>query len=107
MPRDERKAKNQALFRQVNERMAETAATLDAGAGAVQAFICECSHIGCRELVEIPTALYERVRVDPALFLVLSGHEDLGHEKIVEDHGDHLIVATEPGPTTDIAIETA
>jgi hypothetical protein len=107
MPRVERKAKNQALFRQVNERIAETSAAMDAGEGQVQAFICECSRIGCRQLVEVPAVLYERVREDPTLFLVLPGHEDHDREEIVERHGDYLIVATKPGQATDIALETA
>jgi hypothetical protein len=43
---------DRALFRQVNERIAETSATLDSSNGDVQPFICECSRIGCRQLVD-------------------------------------------------------
>jgi hypothetical protein len=107
MPRVERKAKNQALFRQVNERIAETSATLDSSNGDVQAFVCECSRIGCRQLVEVPVSVYSRVREDPTRFLVLSGHEDQDHEAGVEDLGRYLIVAVRPGLATEIALETA
>ena len=105
MPRVERKARNQALFRQVNERIAETSGVLDASGGKVQPFICECWRIGCRELVEVPAAVYSHVREDPARFLVLSGHEDRDHEEVVEDHGRYLIVAVEPGLAAEIALE--
>ena len=57
MPRVERQAKNRALFRQVNERIAETSATFDSADADVQAFVCECSRIGCHEIVEVPVAV--------------------------------------------------
>jgi hypothetical protein len=91
--RVERQSKNQYLFRRVNERIAETSAEFDV-TGQTQAFICECSHVGCRELVEVPAAVYGRVRDHPAVFLVVRGHEAAGEEEIVEDCGDFLIVRT-------------
>ena len=107
MPRVERKAKNQALFREVNERIAETFGALGPADGGVQAFICECSRIGCRQLAEVPVAVYSRVREDPSHFLVLAGHEDRDREDVVEDRGDYLIVALRASLATDIALETA
>jgi hypothetical protein len=87
----------------VNERIAEISGALDAS-GDVQSFICECSRIGCRELVQVPAAVYSRVRDDPTYFLVLSDHEDRDHEEVVEDHGHYLIVALTPELVTDIAL---
>jgi hypothetical protein len=107
MPRVERKANNQAVFREVNERIAEVSAALDSSDGEVQAFVCECSRIGCRELVEVPVAVYSRVREDPTRFLVLAGHEDGDHEAVVERQGRYLIVAVKPGLASDIALESA
>jgi hypothetical protein len=99
MPRDERKIHNQALFRAVNQRIAELSAELEAPAdGTLPSFICECPRIGCRDFVRAPLEVYNRVRDDPALFLVLKGHEDR-REPIVADLGAYLIVRSdEPAP---------
>jgi hypothetical protein len=99
MPRDERKIHNQALFRAVNQRIAELSAELEVpGDGTLPSFICECPRIGCREFVRAPLEVYERVREDPALFLVLKGHEDR-REPVVADLGAYLIVRSdEPAP---------
>jgi hypothetical protein len=99
MPRDERKIHNQALFRAVNHRIAELSAELEAPAdGTLPSFICECPRIGCREFVRAPLEVYDRVRDDPALFLVLKGHEDRS-EPILADLGTYLIVSSgEPAP---------
>jgi hypothetical protein len=99
MPRDERKIHNQALFRSVNERIAELAAKFGEQADAgLLAFVCECPQIGCRAFVRAPLEVYNRVHEDAALFLVLKGHED-GCETVVADLGGYLIVgAGEPAP---------
>ena len=77
VPRDERKIHNQALFRSVNERIAELSAKFgEQGDAGLLSFICECPQIGCRAFVRAPLEAYDRVRDDPALFLVLKGHED-------------------------------
>lgn len=105
MPRIKRKARNQALFREVNERIAELSARLDGG--ATQGFICECSQAGCTEIVTVPVETYARVRNDSTLFLLVAGHQDADHEVVVEDVGSYLIVQTKPGAATEIAVETA
>jgi hypothetical protein len=91
-PRDERKIHNQALFRSTNERIAELSAKFgEQGDPGLLSFICECPNIGCRAFVRAPLEVYDRVREDPGLFLVLKGHED-GCEAVVADLGGCLIV---------------
>jgi hypothetical protein len=101
MPRDERKTHNQALFRSVNERLAELSAKFGEQADAgLLPFMCECPEIGCRAFVRAPVEVYSRLHDDPALYLVLKGHED-GCERIVADLGGYVIVgadAHEPDP---------
>jgi len=93
MPRHERKIHNQALFRSVNERIAEVSAKFGEQADAgLLSFICECPQIGCRAFVRAPLEVYDRVRDDPVLFLVFKGHED-GCEAVVADLGEYLIVS--------------
>ena len=92
MPRIERKARNQTLFREVNERIAELSAHLDSG--VAQGFICECSQTGCTEIVSVPIETYARVRDNPSLFLLVTGHQDPDHEVVIEDLGSNVIVQT-------------
>ena len=91
MPRDERRIHNQALFRSVNERIAELSARFgERGDAGLLSFLCECPEIGCRAILRAPLEVYDRVHDDPALSVVLKGHED--GETIVDDHGGYLIV---------------
>jgi hypothetical protein len=95
MPRDERKAHNQTLFRSVNERIAELSAKFgEHGDAGLLFFICECPQIGCRSFVRAPLEVYQRVYDEPGLFLVLKGHED-GGKAIVADLGGYLIVGVD------------
>jgi hypothetical protein len=99
MPRSGRKAHNQALFRQVNEHIADAAARFELDAGAEADFIWECDHLGCTQLVRLSVGGYVLVRNDATLFLVLPGHEDPEHETVLVDEGSYLILRTKPGVT--------
>jgi hypothetical protein len=93
VPRFKRRAENQQLFREVNERIAELSASLEEP-GAPQSFVCECGRVGCSEMIEVPLAVYARVRHDGDHYVVLRDHEDRAHEQMLEDHGAFLIVRT-------------
>jgi hypothetical protein len=90
MPRAVRKARNQELFRQVNDTIADL--DLLRGDGDSLALICECSSLGCAEPVDVPVSLYATLRNDPTAFIVGRGHEDPEHESVVADHGSFLLV---------------
>ncbi|MFL5937171.1 MAG: hypothetical protein ACJ744_00895 [Gaiellaceae bacterium] len=106
MPQVARKARNQALYREVNERIAELAAHFEVASGP-QAFVCECSQLGCTELLQLPAAAYRRLRDDPTTFLVLTGHEDLDHETVVERADGYLLIRKKPGADAQTARTTA
>jgi hypothetical protein len=83
-----RQARNEALLREVNERVA----TLDRGAQEGWAngtevrfeFQCECGRSpGCAERVSLTLAEYDEVRAQVDHFLVLPGHEDPVIERVV------------------------
>jgi hypothetical protein len=76
-------AKRQTLFREVNERIADLSAGLDDD--ATQGLICECSRSGCTEIVSVPIEIYARVRDDPTLFLLVTGHQDPDREAVIDD----------------------
>jgi hypothetical protein len=71
-------AHTEALFRDVNERIAESAERYEAE------FVCECSDAECAE--RIPAALeeYESVRANSTHFLLVPGHEDTRVERVAE-----------------------
>lgn len=87
----ERIGRNEALFREINERIAEAAA--DHGPdGHVYEFLCECADPGCLTRVELPLAAYERVRASGRRFVVAPGHSLPGMEAVVEAAPGHAIV---------------
>jgi hypothetical protein len=99
-PVDERNARNQLVFREVNERIAELSG--EWGQTDVSLFICECSDQACAETVEITPAEYERVRGDGARFVVRAGHQLPELEHVVEGNGRFLVVE-KVGPAVTIA----
>jgi hypothetical protein len=71
---EERIGRNQALFREVNERIKDVSATLDVGDSSGIEFVCECSRTECHASVSLQLSGYERIRRHPARFLVAIGH---------------------------------
>jgi hypothetical protein len=85
----ERRAKNEAFFRDVNERIAESAAQFEAEATE---FVCECSDPACTHRLEATLDDYEEVRAHGARFLIAPGHADGDIERVVADRGDFHVV---------------
>jgi hypothetical protein len=90
----ERRARNEAIFREVNERIEE----VDARFGHVAPdpsqliVVCECGSGTCAGQFEVTRAQYEAVRANPKRFLVLPDHEDPRVGRLVEQHGDFWVV---------------
>jgi hypothetical protein len=94
----ERRAKNEAIFREVNERIEELSkrAGVDEADSLFPGFVCECSNDGCTDILEISYQLYDSVREHPRRFLVLPGHEDLDAEVVLDRLENALIVEKRP-----------
>ena len=98
---EQRAARNESLFREVNENIAR----LEESHGATVAqpvFLCECANADCTEHIVVGADVYEYVRERPRQFLILPGHEDPRVEEVVETHRDYLIVA-KTGAAGDVA----
>jgi hypothetical protein len=95
---EERVARNEALFREVNERVEELHDDLS-GAGMPE-FVCECPDDACTERISVPIEVYERVRRDPHLFLLRSGHDQSEVEQVVEQ-ADGFVIVRKDTPTTE------
>jgi hypothetical protein len=86
-----RLAKNEALFREVNERIEQLAEQRGSGDDHFN-FVCECSHADCASQLELSRRAYEQVRAHPARFVVAEGHEIIEVDKVMDTLGSYVIV---------------
>jgi hypothetical protein len=84
-----RRAHTEALFRDVNERIAQSAERFDAERTQ---FVCECADPGCTNRLEASLEEYEEVRADGATFMLTPGHAHHDIERVVKDRGRFHIV---------------
>lgn len=104
--REDRIARNEALFRSVNERVRELAgAVTTVATPETVPFVCECGSADCAATVELTIGEYEHVRADPAQFVIVPGHEIPEVEGVVEQH-EHYHVVRKHAHEAQIAIET-
>lgn len=95
MSREERVARNESLFREVNEQIKQVNDELDARAETD--FLCECGDAGCTEPVSLTLVEYEEVRRDPTHFAIRPGHSDPSVEKVLARNERFAVVRkTEP-----------
>jgi hypothetical protein len=88
--RQERFARNESLFREVNERIADVSRRF-AIADELE-FLCECGRADCLAAVEVTRAHYEEIRAEPDRFLVARGHERDDIEVVLEHREDYSVV---------------
>jgi hypothetical protein len=89
-PREKRMAQNEALFREVNERIKATADELRTDIDFE--YFCECANADCTFQISLTSAEYERIRSDPTQFVVLPLHFTPEVEKLVGENKDYWIV---------------
>jgi len=85
--RQVRAAKNQSLFREVNERIEE----LRPGDLLIE-FACECSNTDCEASLPLSNDEYESVRLFPTHFIVVPGHELDEIERVIEQNERYAVV---------------
>lgn len=80
-------ARNQALWREVNERIklvAETSSDME--------FLCECADLECTQTIKLSIAEYEHIRSSPVRFPIMIGHDFLEVENVVEENERYAVV---------------
>jgi hypothetical protein len=92
--REERIGRNEALFREVNERIERITETLPVETLTI---LCECGEQSCLEQIEVTVPDYERVRAEPTLFFVRPGHEQSEVEDVVEEREEYHVVRKKDG----------
>jgi hypothetical protein len=92
--RDERRARNEVLFREVNERIEDLSSDLadESEQEASIEVVCECSRVLCTELIEVTRRQYESVRSDSRRFIVVPGHEHTDTERVVERNSGFFVI---------------
>jgi hypothetical protein len=93
---------NEAMFREVNERISELAEGFNIG---VLDAVCECGDAECFDRIRIPHADYAALRADPLKFAVVPGHELPDVEHVVEERQGYLVIAKDPGIAAQVARE--
>ncbi|MBV8599051.1 MAG: hypothetical protein JO017_09535 [Actinobacteria bacterium] len=106
MPTAARAAKNEGLFREVNERIVELEENFGRRPDERTEFVCECSIADCIERVPLTLEEYQSVREQATYFLVVPGHVDEEHERVIKD-GGHYFVVEKTGLAGEIAEEDA
>lgn len=89
-PRDERIAKNEAVFRATNREIEQAAK--GAGGEGVLEVLCECGRDGCNGLISLTVAEYDGVHSQDDRFIVVPGHENPGIESVVERRDTYFVV---------------
>lgn len=91
--RDARMARNEVLFREVNERVNDLSDELrDYSAD----YFCECANIDCTYRVPLSAREYEAIRQEPTQFVVLPDHFTPEVEELVVQ-GDRFWVVRKTG----------
>jgi hypothetical protein len=103
--REERIGLNEAVFREVNERIESLAATFQLGEQPLD-LICECGDASCVHRIHMTAAEYEGVRSESHQFAVHPGHVAPDVEEVVDRRAGYEIVKKNEGVPKLIAERT-
>jgi hypothetical protein len=98
------KARNEAVFRDANEKIRTVRETVEFDGPTP--FLCECEDPRCRTILLLTLEEYEYVRADPTRFAIAAGHpttlaevvESRDGYDVVEKYGVSGAVAEETDP---------
>lgn len=104
----EKIARNNAAFRDANDRIETAAADYGFWDGRSVPFLCECSDERCMTIVRMTLEEYSRVRSNPRWFTHAPGHEvEVGGViETVEAH-EHYVLVEKVGHAGEMAADLA
>jgi hypothetical protein len=103
---ERRKAANEAVFRNVNERIEALQHSFAVAEREPLQMICECDRLDCMDRVSVGVEAYELIRSRPDEFIVSPGHEDAQVDEVIGVTSGYLIVRKKQGDPRDVAVET-
>ena len=102
--RDQSKARNEELFRNVNEQIEALSQEVERDDPLME-YLCECDRQDCYEKVKVTRAEYESVRSDPTHFMVSVGHQDPSVERVLASN-DRFVTVEKLGAAARDAHDT-
>jgi hypothetical protein len=105
MNRDERIGLNEAVFREVNERITDLAGQFGLEDQPLD-LVCECGDPSCVERIAMSRAEYEALRSDGTHFAVSPGHEIPDVEDVIGHRSGYDIVRKHEGDPAELAERT-
>jgi hypothetical protein len=103
--RQERIGLNEAVFREVNERIESLAQSFELGSQPLD-LICECGDAACVERIHMTHAEFEELRSESHHFAVAPGHVFPEAESVVARRKGYEIVSKDEGIPRLIAERT-
>lgn len=104
--REQRLARNEAVFRDVNENIQRLAEQLEGEREHhLYEYCCECANVSCDKRVRLTIREYEAVREHPTWFALVEGHELPDIETVVQRQPRYLVVAKR-NDAAEVARET-
>ena len=105
-PGAERVARNDALFREANERILSAADSMELDHSEALPFLCECADESCTTVLQLSEDEYEAVRAHPTHFINARGHAANGGRWVrVLDEFDRYTVVEKIGAAAEIVAE--
>jgi hypothetical protein len=90
---ERKSALNEALWREVNERIDEVDEAMRVLPDDAQlTFHCECGEEGCTTMISLTPAEYQDVRKDVDRFAISPGHEHPTIERVVQRTDRYVVV---------------
>jgi hypothetical protein len=90
---DSKRVANQAVFRNVNERISDLNEAFSVQLDLDAQVVCECPDLGCIQTISITPAEYGRIRENKTWFIVVADHIDPELQEVVEAHEHFAVVA--------------
>jgi hypothetical protein len=100
--REERIGLNEAVFRQINERIEDLSERFNVRDQKLD-LICECGDENCMARISMTHAEYDDLRSDPRQFAVFPGHEYGDIEDIVARREGYDVVRKREGEAAELA----
>ena len=93
---------NEAVFREVNDRIEGLSKLFRWGEREPLDLVCECRNATCVRRIEMSRDEYEAVRAERTHFVLYPGHADPKIERVVSSHKSYEVVAKH-GPAAEVA----
>jgi hypothetical protein len=103
--REERIGLNEAVFREVNERIEALAETFQLDSEPLD-LICECGDATCVQRIRMTAPEYEQLRSESHQFAVYTGHVAADVERVIDRRPGYDIVRKDEGVPKFVAEQT-